>query len=400
MKRLIYLLAALLFSELNFAQTGWFDTQAGIIQNEHGKICLTDANHVFVITDHGNFHKTADGGTNWQVINIGIDTIFFDIDFYNNNFGVVAGANGTLLVTHNGGNNWTTINTGTTEDLMAVDIINSNSIYCVGKQGVILSSNDAGNSWTLMDTITSNNLYDVQFKDDLTGYIVGDEKILKTTDGGNHWTEPITDYSSMYYTTFFSLSITETKLRLVQGPVYRNGWVISVSTDEAQSWVPEYELPMCTSVYISSISYENDSFGYIIETGNPNSPMGLIRSNPDIYLSINSISPNAANTACFGEDIAYFLDENVVWKTIDGGTNSLADYTKDIVKIYPNPTQQYLNIQSEIDITNVLITDISGKQIFSTDKKTINIQNLKEGIYIAIVFLNNEQKVIKEFIVE
>lgn len=67
------------------------------------------------------------------------------------------------------------------------------------------------------------------------------------------------------------------------------------------------------------------------------------------------------------------------------------DNVNNVFSIYPNPTNNIINIKSEISNLNdwkYFITDIAGKQIISNKvENTIDVSNLKSGIYF-IYFTN------------
>jgi pimeloyl-ACP methyl ester carboxylesterase len=55
------------------------------------------------------------------------------------------------------------------------------------------------------------------------------------------------------------------------------------------------------------------------------------------------------------------------------------------LKVYPNPANQYLNIESNIELNFVIILDLVGRVIYYSDfknnKQTIDIKNFDNGIY-------------------
>lgn len=67
-------------------------------------------------------------------------------------------------------------------------------------------------------------------------------------------------------------------------------------------------------------------------------------------------------------------------------------FEKSKVLIYPNPAKDYLNIQSENEITELGIIDITGKIVYSQKTVTgnINIEKLEKGIYILKITSNNQ----------
>ena len=69
-----------------------------------------------------------------------------------------------------------------------------------------------------------------------------------------------------------------------------------------------------------------------------------------------------------------------------------------VVKIFPNPVQDYVNIESDKNFIAYEIIDESGKLILSKDFKgsKIDISNLKTGVYfIKLKSLSNETNIVK-----
>ena len=69
-----------------------------------------------------------------------------------------------------------------------------------------------------------------------------------------------------------------------------------------------------------------------------------------------------------------------------------------IVKIFPNPVQDYVNIESDKNFIAYEILDESGKLVLNKDFKSskINISNLKAGLYfIKLKSLDNETNIVK-----
>ncbi|PZU85709.1 MAG: hypothetical protein DI529_09515 [Chryseobacterium sp.] len=69
-----------------------------------------------------------------------------------------------------------------------------------------------------------------------------------------------------------------------------------------------------------------------------------------------------------------------------------------VIKIFPNPVQDFVNIESDKNFIAYEIIDNSGKLIFQKDFKSnkINISNLKTGVYfIKLKSLSNETNIVK-----
>jgi hypothetical protein len=92
---------------------------------------------------------------------------------------------------------WIQQTSGTTENLNAVSCVNTNVATVVGDNGTILRTTDGGNIWSEIGGGTTDRLWSVSFGDTLTGIIAGDigssGKLLKTIDGGIIWATQSSD---------------------------------------------------------------------------------------------------------------------------------------------------------------------------------------------------------------
>lgn len=77
------------------------------------------------------------------------------------------------------------------------------------------------------------------------------------------------------------------------------------------------------------------------------------------------------------------------------------DYV-NMVSIYPNPTTDYINIQNTDVIQNVMVYDLSGKiimnQNINTNQTTLSVSDLKNGVYVMMVYTNGTKPYITKFI--
>lgn len=85
------------------------------------------------------------------------------------------------------------------------------------------------------------------------------------------------------------------------------------------------------------------------------------------------------------------------------GTNTVLSndtFTKIDYTIYPNPTSDYININSDNVLEFLFITDISGKEIVRDNSKRIDISGLESGIYFLTLKFENfhimTEKIIKK----
>ena len=72
-----------------------------------------------------------------------------------------------------------------------------------------------------------------------------------------------------------------------------------------------------------------------------------------------------------------------------------------IIKIYPNPFEDYINIDNKNSKFNYTITDLLGQEIKSgfSSTKIEDLKNLQNGIYILQINCDNKvwtRKILKE----
>ena len=112
----------------------------------------------------------------------------------------------------------------------------------------------------------------------------------------------------------------------------------------------------------------------------------------DLYTGTNG--PNGPVTPCTNVTINGTPEVLAVGETEDYTINivsnlSLDDFNQDQFSIYPNPSQNVVNIESKnnLIIESVKIVDLSGKLIIEKNQNTnqVDIENLSNGMYIVEV---------------
>lgn len=76
---------------------------------------------------------------------------------------------------------------------------------------------------------------------------------------------------------------------------------------------------------------------------------------------------------------------------------SVSEYSKEKIKIYPNPAKDILRIENRINITAIEFFNVSGKKIkeITNPNSNINIENLTNGVYFLKVHSNRKIEVVK-----
>ncbi|APY00065.1 T9SS type A sorting domain-containing protein [Lacinutrix venerupis] len=79
--------------------------------------------------------------------------------------------------------------------------------------------------------------------------------------------------------------------------------------------------------------------------------------------------------------ISFFFDTLV----ISENTLTTKEFSLNKVSIYPNPTNNIINIKSNNAIQNVELYDVLGKKVKTTKASTISLNSFSKGIYIMKV---------------
>jgi hypothetical protein len=97
----------------------------------------------------------------------------------------VVGTRGTILFTSTAGSDWSLIDVGIEETFWRVYFSNHDRGFISGDNGVLLATLDGGKTWEQHSSGTCNTLYDIDFIDEKIGFLAGNySTVLKTTNGG------------------------------------------------------------------------------------------------------------------------------------------------------------------------------------------------------------------------
>jgi hypothetical protein len=208
-------------------------------------------------------------------------------------------------------------------------------------------------------------------------------------------------------------------------------WVIKLSNTGYLEW--QKTLGGTNTDWAFSIQQTTDG-GYIV-AGQTTSLDGDVTGNHGIrdywVIKLTSIGNIQWQKALGGTNYDHSLS---IQQTIDGGhivagwsnsidgdiTSNQGSYDSWVVKlapeslstndsnlqnsalIYPNPTKNFINITTELNIQSISISELTGKQIYNTntDTKNIDISTLQNGIYLLKILTQNgttkTEKIIKE----
>ncbi len=156
----------------NFTDIEFMDQQTGIVTGNDGLIM-----------------QTTDSGTTWVYKNLGYNEQLTRIYFLNGTgTGFITTTTGKIFKTTDAGQNWIDNKKNLGNILYGIDFYNSTSGYAVGWNGTILKTTDKGEDWTKEEPFTDKYLRDIKFTDIFNGIIIGGGgEIFRTTDGGKKW---------------------------------------------------------------------------------------------------------------------------------------------------------------------------------------------------------------------
>lgn len=91
------------------------------------------------------------------------------------------------------------------------------------------------------------------------------------------------------------------------------------------------------------------------------------------------------------------LIDNFVLEEYDDPTASIKDLDKSKLKVYPNPVSDFLTIEYDLPITNIMISDLLGRNVKEIKNlNTVDVTELSKGTYLLnIKAEDNSQSTIK-----
>ncbi|HAS40779.1 MAG TPA: hypothetical protein DCS93_09885 [Microscillaceae bacterium] len=167
----------------------WTSLPNNIAANEVVGLYFTSANVGWALVDNG-LYQTTDGGTTW---NKHLDLPLHNqggITFKNSLVGMIYQvANDAPYYTLDGGQNWQKATLPSNLRFHQIHYMGGSSqvVYGVSNGGDLYKSSDDGATWAKIGLVASKPIEDIYFQDELTGYALGIDFILKTTNGGVSW---------------------------------------------------------------------------------------------------------------------------------------------------------------------------------------------------------------------
>ena len=298
-----------------------------------------------VAGDIGGIWKTTNGGTTWSRQ----DSASYNstgsftnvVHFWDENYGFAQGdpigGEYELYITSDGGDNWESVpganipNPGGGEYgyVGQIEIVGDN-VWFTTNSTSLYHSTDRGNNWQAYQCPVDDFSGDaISFSDANNGIIVSGTNVYRTYDSGENWTQIDPN-----------------------GPVNTIGVCYIEGTD---------------TLFSTSQSGSSQSFD------------GGLTWNPidnEVFLGVEFINSTTGWAGSFNGDLT-----GGVWKWSDFSLSQDEISNESNFKIYPNPVNNILYINSANEI-NSIVYDITGKEVLKSNSKNINLEELSKGIYI------------------
>ncbi len=315
----------------------------------------------YYLTGLSKILKTTDGGLNWNVQLSGSNLGFNSIYFINKNIGWAVGNinlfSGNIFKTTNGGVNWAQLNSPSNYPIYSVFFVDSLigwiadwylQVYPGGSHSTIqiFKSTNGGIEWIqqyyLYEDNTFRKLNEIFFTDSQLGWVVGNDRLLKTTNGGTNWIytniwgnsihfiNSMTGWkltsSSIEKTTnsgnnwFVQSSIGGNKVTFYDmnnGCIFSNNSRIYKTSNGGMNW---NELSYIQASWLEDIFFVNQNTGYCVG----NDGIVLKTTNSGQQWLLNNVISSSYLTSI------YFINANTGWigssfdrifKTTDAGNN-------------------------------------------------------------------------------
>ena len=285
-------------------------------------IFFADAQNGWAVGQRGLILHTEDGGQAWEVRRVGGSATLRDVYFANARQGWVVGYGGTIRYTADGGQTWdlqsfdnpsTSAQTGGSRfDFRAVHFWREQRGWVVGSEGTILYTDDGGQQWVPQRSGTAQDLWDISFVNGETGYVVGSNIILKTTNRGQTW--QALDVEAEANDTYLSVHFFDAQTGLVVGIN-----TILLTNDGGQSWqrytLSGRERLLGVQFADAQTAYIVGSFGAMLKT--IDGGQSWHRLNQEATQNLVSVYFISTQT---GFIVGADSPEGILLKTTDGGT--------------------------------------------------------------------------------
>ncbi len=378
-----------------------YTTSNSQLPNDKVSAVAVDANdNIWAATDGGVVKF--DGATNWTIYNMsnsGFPNDYIISIAVDKNNNIWAGTDGDGVLFYNQtANTWTTYNASNTSNGLC-----DNAIYYIAANNdgyIWFGSHGNGASKLKLSDMTWTTYKTELPQNDMSN----PASIFHIYVDASNYTWFSTDYGLSYYnnTTFTTIDTTgsignSNTTFAIDGNNNRWAGVPVKGVDKLNSsnvFVANYDKDNgLDDAGVTDIKFDSQGNLWIAQftSYGPSVVVGGITKFDVTDGSGVTYSETQGLNSEFVNRIAIDSDDNI-WLATDGGLSKYPNsgdginenYSNNFLDIYPNPAQDYLNINGNINSGVVEISDIAGRSVLSQSiysSVKINIANLVDGIY-------------------
>ncbi|MDY0089587.1 MAG: T9SS type A sorting domain-containing protein [Flavobacteriaceae bacterium] len=165
------------------------------------------------------------------------------------------------------------------------------------------------------------------------------------------------------------------------------------------------------SSYSPSLRFDNNDIPYVAYGKVENYEISVVKFENNNWQNVGSLNYNGWESVSLGisDNGMLFLALKEISSPYGAtvlkydSTMSINTHTHSNILFYPNPANDFVNIDNISDNATIKVFDIMGKLIYSTRANrqiTINTAELSNGIYLVQIITDNQQKTIKKLIIQ
>lgn len=331
-----------------------------------------------------NTYTTQDGGKTWTGLSA---QGFRDYDFFDDTYGFGASIVGRSMgYTSDGGATWSKITPPTSNSLWAVSAVGPRTAYFTGTCGVLWKTTNGGLTVRVLNSGTYDLITDVMFSNENTGIIVMQlDGIAKTTNGGLTW-KTVHSNSSLKR-TYTEMHFVDDNLGFVLGKDRDEGGFVMKTTDGGDTWT---QLNIhANSAYMYGIDFFDANHGVVV--GNEG----------DLYYTADAgqtwLRQLSDRDSTNLKDVHMFSATSAVIIGDDGfiARNEAIDQYSSIestqltkTQIFPNPAKDFIAVDWSANEGDLVLYSQNGSLVMQHVALTnginkIDVSGLDPGVYVA-----------------
>ncbi len=329
----------------------------------------------------GNLYRSANRGLAW--VNISTSSMAKTTSFLVLSNKIMTSTDGDGIYILNAQQQWSTANNGLDNKRVNKLIQHDNTIFALTQDGIYRTPNEGSIWFKYANAIDTLTFTDMLF-DGNTLYVGTDLGLFKSDNGGNSFVK--VDTSNIPRRYVYSI-------RKINGQLWLKVGIDTHVSDDGISWPRYYYVGGIT--FANSVSlvqnrlYASTNSGYLLKD-----------TAQEQWHYIKTIEGLRANVFEVNDSFLYAGTGAGIWRLpISNVVTSTHTVNNNKLKVYPNPTTNYITVDNE-PIQRLEVYSLTGQKVAECNNcNTINIQTTPTGIYLLKATTSSGttiQKIVKE----